>query len=96
MDRRARGQAGQVMLNRSNLVQQPERVHRAEHRAQPVLHRNGNRVRRQQPRARRLRRVVALANAGAVARLLGELKRRLEHVDEQARRRVETGTGVVA
>ena len=31
MDGRARGQTGQVMLNRSNLVQQPERVHRVDH-----------------------------------------------------------------
>ena len=91
MDRRARGQTGQVMLNCANLVQQPERVHRAEHGAQSILHRNRDRVRRQQPSARRLRRVVALANAGTVARLLGELERRLEYVDEQARRRCRGG-----
>ena len=60
-----------------NLVQR-ERVHRTEHRAQPVLRRNGNRVRRQQARARRLRRMVALPNTAAVARLLRQLERRLE------------------
>lgn len=36
MDRRTRDQAGEVMLNRSSLVEQPERVHRAEHRAQSL------------------------------------------------------------
>ena len=76
MDRRARGQGGQVILNRSNLVQQPERsTVRSTARSRSF---NGNRLRREQPRARRLRRVVALA-------------KRLEHVDEQARRRVKAG-----
>ena len=41
MNRRAGGQPGQVMLNRANLVQQLERIHRAEDRPQSVLHRHG-------------------------------------------------------
>ena len=89
VDRRAGGQSGQVMLNRANFVQQSERIHRAEHRPQAVLHHCGNRIRREQTRARRLRRVVAFANPGAVTRLFGELERRLENVDEQARRRIQ-------
>ena len=91
MDRRPRGEGGEMMLDGPNLVQQRERVHRTEHRAQPVLRRNGNRVQRQQARARRLRRRVALPNTAAVARLLRQLERRLEDVHEQARRRVEAG-----
>ena len=91
MNRRACSQSGQVMLNRTDLVQQPERVHGAGQRPQTVLHRGGNRVRGEQPRTRRLRRVVALVDAGADPCLLGELERRLEHVHEQARRRVQAG-----
>ncbi len=49
MDRRARRQAREVRLNRADLVQQPERVHGAHHRAESVLGHSRNRVRRQQP-----------------------------------------------
>ena len=85
MDRRARGQSGQMMLNRTDLVQQPERIQGAGQRPQAALHRGGNRVRGEQPRTRRRWRVVALVHAGAEPGLLRELERRLEHVHEQAR-----------
>ena len=75
MVRRARGQGGKVMLNRTNLVQEPDWVQRVEQRAEPVLHLGGNRVRRKQPRTRSLRRVIAFVNAGADTRLLGQLER---------------------
>ena len=38
--------------------------------------------------------MIAFVNAGADTRLLGQLERRLEHVHEQARRRVETRQGL--
>ena len=38
MARRARGQGGKVMLNRTNLVQEPEWIQRPGQRAEPVLH----------------------------------------------------------
>ena len=71
--------------------QQPERVQGAGKRPQTVHPRGGNRVRHEQPRTRRLRRVVALVDTGADPCLLGELERRLEHVHEQARRRAQAG-----
>ena len=55
MARRARGQGGKVMLNRTNLVPEPEWIQRPGQRAEPVLHLGGNRVRRKQPRTRSLR-----------------------------------------
>ena len=64
MNRRARSQCGQMMLNRTDLVQQPERIQGPGQRPQTVLHRGGNRVRGEQPRTRRLRRVVALCGRG--------------------------------
>ena len=70
-----------MMLNRTDLVQQAERVQSVGQRPQTV--RGGNRVRGEQPRTPRRQRVVRLVDAEADPRLLGELERRLEHVHEQ-------------
>ena len=65
VDALARGEPGEMMLNRSNFIEEPQRIQRAEDGAQPILHRVGDRRRRQQSRTGRLRRVVPLADMGA-------------------------------
>jgi hypothetical protein len=43
VDAFAGGESGKMMLDRSNFIEQPQRVERAEDRSQAVLHRVGDR-----------------------------------------------------
>ena len=61
-----------MMLNGPEFVQQSERVQSAEHGAKSVLRRDGNRIRCQQPGARRFWRVVALPNPAVFSASLND------------------------
>ena len=82
-------QACEVMLYRSNLIEESEWIERDEYGSQPILHRFRDLSRRQQPSTRRLGGVISLANTGPDTFLLGELERGLEKVHEQARCGIE-------
>ena len=80
------GEPGEVMLNRANFIEEPQRIQGAEDGAQPIFHRVSDRGRRQQSRTRRFRRVIPLADMGAVPLFAGELERGLKEIHKQARR----------
>ena len=74
VDAFARCEPGEVMLDRSNLIEEPEWIERDEYGSQPIFHRFCDLRRRQQPSTRRLRRVVSLADVGADPCLFGEFE----------------------
>ena len=82
VDAFARGQAGEMMLDRSNFIEEPQGVERTEDGSQSIFHRFGDGRRGQQPSTGRFRRVVALTDMGADPFLVGELERGLEEVHE--------------
>ncbi len=56
----AGGEPGEVVLDRSDFIEEPQRVERPEHGPQAVFHRLGDGRRGKQPRTRRLGWVVTL------------------------------------
>ena len=82
VDAFARGQSGEMMLDRSNFIEETQGVERTEHGSQSIFHRFGDGRRGQQPSTGRFRRVVALADMSADPFLVGELERGLEEVHE--------------
>src|SRR5437867_2655827 len=82
VDAFAGGQSGEMMLDRSNFVEETQGVQRPEYGSQPIFHPFGDGRRDQQPRTGRLSRVVSLTDMGADPFLVGELERGLEKVHE--------------
>src|SRR5438034_8022626 len=65
VDAFACGQSGEMMLDRSNFIEETQWVERGEHGSQAVFHRFGDGRRGQQPSTGRLRRVVAVPDMRA-------------------------------
>ena len=82
VDAFTRGQVGEMMLNRSNFIEETQGVEGTEYGSQSIFHRFGDGRRGQQPRTGRLRRVIAFTDMGADPFLVGELERRLETIHE--------------
>ena len=89
-----RGEAGDVALHGSDLVQQPKWVQRGKHRTQLLLRRFGDIRGSEESRARGLRGLVVLANARTDALLPDELEGWLEEVHEEPRTAVEPRQGL--
>jgi len=82
VDAFARGQSGEMMLDRSNFIEETQRIEGPEYGSQSIFHRFGDGRRGQQPSTGRLRRVVALTDMSADPFLVGELERGREEVHE--------------
>lgn len=91
MRSRSRGKTGEFVLHRSDLVEEASRIERQRDPAQALLHRVGHGRRLQQTRARRLGRVIPLADSRAFTLLLCQLERRLVEIHERSRRGVQPG-----
>jgi hypothetical protein len=87
------GECGKVVLHRSNLLEQAERVELNGHGAQPIFHVVGHRCADEQSRVGRFGRVVGLADLRAETGLRCELEGRLKEVHEEPRRRVQPRQG---
>jgi hypothetical protein len=82
VDAFTRGQAGEMMLDRSNFIEETQGVEGTEDGSQSIFHRFSDGRRGQQPSTGRFRRVVALTDMGADPFLVGEFERGLEEVHE--------------
>ena len=85
------GDVHKALLPHPHLPQQPDRVESSRQLGNALAHLWRCSGIRQQPLAGRGRRMVTLADTGALAPLRRQLERGLEEVHEQSRRRVEPG-----